>query len=1148
MTNAILRGKPDAGNPHVRFDEGVVASAKPRRGSLLYRKAHEEKSHLRLVKEDALRGGVTLLLTACACLLSDFAAGAEIAVGTRVRANVTCAGDATQGGILLAPQSELGLSVSGERTVAADELRAAADARLSVLSGTVSLKAADGTKAAFAEPAVLAKAAFWVKADANVVTGENGADVTEWRDARETEGLAAADCRYPRAVADHTLTEASPVRRTIADGKPSVYFGGRQSLVACQWTKRADGAIYPMTGIRHVFYAHAVFDAYGYVLGGAKGTAHSFNLQHADGYPDQPVAGMNATDATELFTARVYVDGELVDPQHTPVAKGRISVHEYEFLDPARASAFYNERFLNNGRAGGDDLCEAIVFTNRLTEAERLAVGAYLNDRWRGHVSVTPRLSVARGATLATELVGETALDLSGDGCVALTGAGTLALTNAASFGFAGEIRPASGTAVYQGAVAPLVLASSGQVLDVSDVCATVAAGAAGTIRKTGEGPAILRAVPDGTKELVVAEGTLTLSESDATAVGAAEDAEIADPSFENIATAWQRKEDDFTWSPTTGGAIAVYNVKRYDGSASYCGPYDTLAPNDHVGNSQPAPDGRFAMFLSDCSSLALSVNFRRAGVYELSFRATARKYDRQGNRYDVRLVQDGVTNDIARVTTWDGEYRTYRYVTPRLSAGAGELLVEAVPECLAAGALFDDFRLVWRSPEAEDVVRVPNGDFEGEVAWPLPDGYAPRAVPVFGPGNAVAGWSFAQGDGWDASSMPRVGVTSPAMGEDALHPSRYNNRGENRSGENQLAFLSAGGCAETAAFDVPEGSYRVRADIGWFTVTPLGGNAANNCNRLQSVTVEAKVCAADWQTLGTYSTAEKRLTPTVAEGLFTVAAGEKVALRFTATNNRGCLLMDNVALVPTASDNLLVSAYPGDTTHWSYEAQKNEGGANSDAARVWYTTDWSGNYWGVTLCPARGVDTMPYVRLTQRGVAKTAVVFPAAGRYRLTFWAAQRRSGETANPTRGNCPVGAWLADATGVKRTIAYTRVDHDSFARYAFTFDVAAPGAYTLGLQAMNDYPDGAADHRTVRLDCVAVTKAGAAAKPTLPYDLTIRVEKGALLRLDYTGTNQVGKVRLGGRSARGVISAETHPSFVSGPGALFVERRGCCVIVR
>ena len=31
----VLWGKPDAGNPRVRFDEGKVASAKPRRGSLL---------------------------------------------------------------------------------------------------------------------------------------------------------------------------------------------------------------------------------------------------------------------------------------------------------------------------------------------------------------------------------------------------------------------------------------------------------------------------------------------------------------------------------------------------------------------------------------------------------------------------------------------------------------------------------------------------------------------------------------------------------------------------------------------------------------------------------------------------------------------------------------------------------------------------------------------------------------------------------------------------------------------------------------------------------------------------------------------------------------------------------------------------------
>ena len=37
MANTALDGKPYAGNPHVRIDEGDGASAKPRRSSLLYK-------------------------------------------------------------------------------------------------------------------------------------------------------------------------------------------------------------------------------------------------------------------------------------------------------------------------------------------------------------------------------------------------------------------------------------------------------------------------------------------------------------------------------------------------------------------------------------------------------------------------------------------------------------------------------------------------------------------------------------------------------------------------------------------------------------------------------------------------------------------------------------------------------------------------------------------------------------------------------------------------------------------------------------------------------------------------------------------------------------------------------------------------------
>ena len=66
MTNAILRGKPDAGNPHVRFDEGEVASAKPRRGSLLY---NRRLAMLAAVAASAV-GAAPLLGVAGSCIIS----------------------------------------------------------------------------------------------------------------------------------------------------------------------------------------------------------------------------------------------------------------------------------------------------------------------------------------------------------------------------------------------------------------------------------------------------------------------------------------------------------------------------------------------------------------------------------------------------------------------------------------------------------------------------------------------------------------------------------------------------------------------------------------------------------------------------------------------------------------------------------------------------------------------------------------------------------------------------------------------------------------------------------------------------------------------------------------------------------------------
>lgn len=81
MTNAILRGKPDAGNPHVRFDEGEVASAKPRRGSLLY-KNQIMLTHIRsAVAAGAVVFGLLLAQGVCAADLK-WIGGADNNLGT----------------------------------------------------------------------------------------------------------------------------------------------------------------------------------------------------------------------------------------------------------------------------------------------------------------------------------------------------------------------------------------------------------------------------------------------------------------------------------------------------------------------------------------------------------------------------------------------------------------------------------------------------------------------------------------------------------------------------------------------------------------------------------------------------------------------------------------------------------------------------------------------------------------------------------------------------------------------------------------------------------------------------------------------------------------------------------------------------------
>ena len=89
----------------------------------------------------------------------------------------------------------------------------------------------------------------------------------------------------------------------------------------------------------------------------------------------------------------------------------------------------------------------------------------------------------------------------------------------------------------------------------------------------------------------------------------------------------------------------------------------------------------------------------------------------------------------------------------------------------------------------------------------------------------------------------------------------------------------------------------------------------------------------------------------------------------------------------------------------------------------------------------------------------------------------------------------------------------------------------------------------DDRTTFIDDVSFKlETPSADTPSMPEDLVIDVSKGATLRLDYSGTGRVGKVRLGGNSVSGAISAATHPEYISGDGALYVKPEPFAVIIR
>ena len=1026
------------------------------------------------------------------------------------------------------------------------------DLALKVHAGRVVLAAALETPPPAAEAPldVLGKAALWLTTAKNLVVS-NGADgvvyVPEWSDARESSATAArtrcwAKAGWSSKETAKALYGVPPALVTDAFGFPGVYFGGYGSA-QCMFFQSPAGGNRDLTGISHTFVVTGIDKTYGYTLGANSGTP-DFHIGDY-GLTTTLSGGFWNTygvDARAMHAgARTWLDGVCVDGFSRKPSRGVQLIETFVPGGLAHAENFFNDRYIAD-RAGGDYLYEAVVFTNQLTEAERLRVESYLLDTWnlrKGKAAVQAR--TAPGAevkhVVASGLAENNRVPLAGDGVAVKSGSGAARFEAPSGAAYNGRVRVEDGLAAL--AVPAAVDVAAGEAVTVIEgkvgdvVAAPVAAPAAGTVVKRGDGTVRLQGLPADAQALVVEAGAVVLAPAAAPRLqpGGAVCATIPNPSFEEGREAnsgmvyfvgqtrngWTAAETESAWTTTDGNRTAFfYNYKPFDGGMHGKWPcaYD-------------APDGDIALAIKgDCQAWT-TVSVPVAGRYELTFWTSAR-YPDGGNVNTFEILVGPDTAHLAPVGVVRQPKAPYtRRVlrTPALAAGDHVLMIRSIPSNIDGCTLFDDFRMELLTESDPSVWEVPNGDFE--VSADLQSGTFRRT-------NTARGWTFDEQGSWPDGTYPCVGLAGAGMQVASGAPLHM--VGESAHGQNALALLSTGGVARTT-FTPPAGTYAVRLNARrWSGLW----NQRVDLRGFGSVEVRVSVGGRAAVPLGTVWPASWILRTCLPTRTFTVADGEAVTLELRNTVHNGGTVVDDVVLLRDA--NLLLDGGFEAGSHWTLAHNRNDAELKNSAADLQdATTEFNAYHF-----PGGTVDGRMRALLTDRGCISQSVTFPAAGAYRLRCSTLSRRpqvySGEY-----GDNPLAFWLA-RDGMTNVFGTTTVPMTNWVERTFLFHVPAAGDYVFGIQGLTD--GVSARDRTSFVDAVSICRADATVPttPGLAKAQCVEVASGARLGLEFTGTNEVYGLRLGGIACSGVLSAETHPDYLFGPGALFVRPKGTAVILR
>lgn len=1032
--------------------------------------------------------------------------------------------------------------------------------------------------AAYVEPKeIMNRAAFWVDAGTNVqLRAGTEKEVAAWLDVRETgAGSAASPYLYTRAVAftNEWLT-AFPLAQSYLD-RPGVYCRGYGSGCFLNWVK-PDGAQANIEGLRHVFVVHGGPKSRGHILGQRTTAKEPYFQREGRIWAD------HNWENKPIFASRTYLNGREIEPFSSSYPTQALHVVEVEALGASLgAMCFYNDRDMqltttagttlpevdgeavnvilgmsdrNRGgdRAGGEYVCEVLLFTNDLTAAERIAVSDWLNQKWRG--TLPPASCPATAVALAPDAVfvadhaAASSVALRGDGIVRKTGAETVTLRSAYEPRNTARRVQVDAGLLNLGYALPLVCAAGDTLVAErrpwGPELAPPKAGEDKTrLVKRGTGPVTLDAVPEGVTQLRVEGGELRLADPERAR-------SLVPSASETVAAAFP--DADFEMYPATDHTAAYSYIPHGQeahgwhavvpgligdstaNSAVFFFDQRLGSPKDWNMVLQTPPTGVFAV--KNNASAWCELDIPADGDYVLSFRAAPRG-GYAGDQLDVMIGPDAenlVSFGAFCITTWNAPWRTFAFPKLRLAAGRYQFWLKAKENNLDRCTQFDDFRLV-REPDAGEWA-LPNGGFEQ---------HAEDFANAFTLANAarVPGFTVRQclrENNGTAKEGTSSNTTFSVRGTDEH---AHFNLPWNRAGSETQFYMSGIGSQLETTFTPPAGTWRFRADFcSWATTWGYSGYVVAADLRIGGTAV----------TLGVVTNQSYALLPHIWPGVFTVDGATPVTLTLTgdlrtAGQRFGHGILDNLALVAEPGENLLREGGFESLAPWQVTVTPKPEKVNGSIQQPY--DDSYETFFGLEAFEGKAC-----MKIVNDDTVAQTVTFPTGGLYRLSANFESRSTpgslsfGNGLNPVAFFCARGGvtnWL----GVTDTVAMT-----NFHEYACLVRIPeAGGVYDVGFQGRSVWGGEGTPpvDRTTLVDGAQLYRVETARPLDLPEALEIDVAAGAQLTLDFDGTNAVRSLRLAGRSLVGYVSLADRPDLLgalNGRGTLFIRPRGTVLILR